>query len=573
MSTLMNTMVVAMLCGIFLAVCPALGLAFHSAKSAMLLACGALSLVSLTARREIIVPSKYHCAAAAMIAGTIMLSIVVSHAPFNSLMLGSLYCATAIVVVRLCNFTDKEQKRLLMLLYGIALAESILAILQFFHTPFLSGILAPIGENPVIGTVGNPDFLATFLGVSLFLGFQLRDRMQKIHVLFFYAGTLMILAALLCTKNKGTLLFIALWGVSRVVPKPKLIAAAAILGTGTLAFLYRDSILGRLLLWSASCWTIANHLPWGVGLGQIGGQYIESVSRLFSVFPYLRSALGHHTATVIDAHNIVLNMGAEAGILGVAGSVLFLAICIWQARNAPNYYRAAFALVIFKSLYTVMHNSVTGMVLYGVLTALTVPPLYLSFKKPTRSFRVCITIVVLIPLTVSLVLIGADYYYQKTMVLIAHGAPSTALKNVNRSLAINPYCSDAHLAAAQIFFLEQKSVPMTYHIVKAIALNKNLNTLKISAHMYFYSTMYERALPLYTFIYEVFPDHLTSMTKIAQIYLYQNDYYRAHKWASRVMDTEPRVKNASDTPNRYTAADIINRTGQRLFGGENESSN
>jgi hypothetical protein len=84
-----------------------------------------------------------------------------------------------------------------------------------------------------------------------------------------------------------------------------------------------------------------------------------------------------------------------------------------------------------------------------------------------------------------------------------------------------------------------------------------MDIVKISAHMRFYSHLYAEAEPLYAFILQVFPEHLTSMAKLALIRLEAGDSEGARSMARRLLDTQPRHENLSDAGNREIARRIL----------------
>jgi len=77
------------------------------------------------------------------------------------------------------NASDCQKTTALKLACGVALIQCSLAALQAVNAvPFLPSVLIPV-EGRLTGTVGNPEFLATLLGVSTLIVLYFREKSES----------------------------------------------------------------------------------------------------------------------------------------------------------------------------------------------------------------------------------------------------------------------------------------------------------------------------------------------------------------------------------------------------------
>ena len=134
-------------------------------------------------------------------------------------------------------------------------------------------------------------------------------------------------------------------------------------------------------------------------------------------------------------------------------------------------------------------------------------------------------------------------------------------------MAWNPDNSQAQLGLAHLAFQRNQLVRMDTSIRRALEIDRTMDIMKKSAHMYFYRKLYLNAGALYARLHAAFPEHLTSSMKLALIRAHQRDYEGARSLAERVLATRPRTASASDGRNKAMAtrllADLIARQEKR----------
>ena len=136
-------------------------------------------------------------------------------------------CGCAIYLVTI-NASDCQKNTALKIVFGLALIQCCLAILQAVNAvSFLPGVLIPV-EGRLTGTVGNPEFLATLLGVSTLIVLYFREKAESEKIQrWLAAGAAALFLGILAIGSKGTILYLVLYGVWRFKRNFKLIAAGA----------------------------------------------------------------------------------------------------------------------------------------------------------------------------------------------------------------------------------------------------------------------------------------------------------------------------------------------------------
>lgn len=468
-------------------------------------------------------------------------------------------CGCALYLVTI-NASDRQKDTALRIVCGIALLQCCLAALQAVNAiSFLPGSLIPI-EGRLTGTVGNPEFLATLLGVSTFIVLHFREKSQSEKARrWLAAGAAVLFFGILTIGSKGTILYLVLYGIWRFKRSLKLIAAGGMTFVLLMLLFSPASVLGRVFLWLTGLRMFIMNPVAGVGLGQFENSYLQSVHGFFSSLPAIAGYFGGYTSLTQDAHNICLQHAAELGLPGLAFSLLFAIFVFKRAQTLGGHLGAALLLLLYKSMYTVMLNSPTSLLLLTLLLGISENPGRL------RSIKVKpIWTTVILPAFSALILAGthlciADYYYQRGLKATMMGNSAAAKIDFSAALNIDPERADTHLALAYLDFLAGNTDGMSLRIQQALKRGKSMDTYKISAHMFYYSRIYGNAERIYRYILFLFPEHLTSMAKLSVIAIKKGDYPQAVSLAERILALKPRRPNASDIRNAQIANEILRK--------------
>jgi O-antigen ligase len=98
--------------------------------------------------------------------------------------------------------------------------------------------------------------------------------------------------------------------------------------------------------------------------------YISESTRLFQAHPFLGVGLGGFAATGLDTypHNLVFELAAELGILGLAIVVPWLAIAVRGAAGSP----ILMALVVATALFSLFSGSLASNAEFWLCSAFAV---------------------------------------------------------------------------------------------------------------------------------------------------------------------------------------------------------
>lgn len=484
-----------------------------------------------------------------------------SSAPETGFMLWAYYLSASMVFLALQQLNAEEISSLLKVVLVTALLQLPVILFQMAN----SSSMLVNGSSHIPGTIGNPEFLSTWLGVAFFIGLHFHEdaETQGLRIGLLLACTA-LLFGLLMAQNKGGLLFIGLYFLWKRYPSRLLIVGIMLAMLLLGIFLFPDSIKGRLLLWSVAELMIVQHWLAGVGFVQFENHYLDVVHKIFTTYPEISDRLGAHTAMTMDAHNIILQFGAELGLAGLILAVLFSRY-LWKVANTnPGNLGAALLFLLYKCMYTVVLTSITSMIALLVLLAALTNKRAIEVSVHGSLALKGSGVLLILLLMFSTVLTLPDYYYQRGLHLLLMGDNSSAVVEMERALSINKEYASANLALAQVSYQRQDYEKMKGYLSDALHYRKNKDTCKIAASMYFYSRHYEDAFNLYQFLHVTFPQHLTSLTKLASIYMLRGDYRQANLMAQKALQTVPRKEAASDEKNLRIARRIVSDSATRL---------
>lgn len=249
------------------------------------------------------------------------------------------YIALAgVAFAAMVSFTPANLKQLRNWILVVGSALTAFGLLQTFgHDPFKWVLL----YNPVVGTVGNPDFFSGIVGAAAIASVWLILREDNVR--FRAVGLVLLILELFILKRCGSmqglvafalgstfLLIVWLWQIKWKIGVAACIAAAlgliplmlGLLNMGPAAkFVYRGSIQSRVDYWHAALSMFKAH-PWfGVGLERFGQNYGQYA-------PQHQLVQGQGTD---NAHNIFLQLLATGGLLVVLPYLFLLSVVFISA--------------------------------------------------------------------------------------------------------------------------------------------------------------------------------------------------------------------------------------------------
>jgi len=483
---------------------------------------------------------------------------ICSSAPLTAFMQWSYYFAAFLLFIVFMNLKRSDMETLLKTVFAAALLQLILVIPQFLS---LHGAMpaALIGQHErIFGTVGNQEFLSTLLGVGFFLGLHFHSQTKVLrNRALLIVGNAALLIGLVLAQNKGALMFIGLYFLWRHFPNYKLMLGLCGLALVVAVLVFPTSINGRLFLWLVAATMFAQHFALGVGFLQFENHYLDVAHKLFNIYPALSDEFGSYTAMMIDAHNIFLQFGTELGIAGLLLSLVLVGQALRLANANRNYLGLALLFLLFKSLYTVMLSSITGMIVFVLLLAILSQKRGFELSGNTRRVIIICVPTSALMFIAAIALSSSDYFYQQAARSLFMGQSDQAVKGFNRALSINKENADAYLGLAQASYINGAYDDMRGYIDKALLYKKTKDTYKIAAYMLYYAKRYDNAYELFQFLHMTFPQHLTSMTKLASIYMLRGKYDEAYTMAQAALRSVPRKPAESDARNIKIASQIV----------------
>jgi O-antigen ligase len=204
--------------------------------------------------------------------------------------------------------------------------------------------------NPIIGFLGNPDFNAAFLGMSIIaaVGLIFRETVSlKLKITLIPYTLLCLYLMKLSIVKQGFFVVAAGLGVfaisklyfSKFHKLALLIALATAFSTGLVLLalfnigplanlLYKSSLTARGYYWQAGWEMVTSHPLLGVGLDNFGNWYRQSRS--------LEAYNWSPTQYTNSAHNVYIDIAASAGLLAF---VLFIMINLLALYSVFHFFR------------------------------------------------------------------------------------------------------------------------------------------------------------------------------------------------------------------------------------------
>ena len=236
--------------------------------------------------------------------------------------------------------------------------SALLGVLQHFrwHTPLDPVVVMKISSS-VFGNLAQPNHFANYIALGLVsLGLLHRQHRLKAGYVALLAVPLLFTMTLSGSRSswlylllmsglawwwqrrdagfagllRYCLLLVAGFGAMHLVVQLPFMAGAAGAGAdvNTLQRMFGDSASGsvRLMLWYEAG-TIFMQSPWlGAGLGQFAWQHFQLTPLLYP---------GAMTGMYNNAHNLVLQLAAETGVVGVLALLGSLGAWLYGLRRAP----------------------------------------------------------------------------------------------------------------------------------------------------------------------------------------------------------------------------------------------
>ena len=229
------------------------------------------------------------------------------------------------------EITDIAIARKGLLILGVIL--TFYAVLQATNNDPMPWVLV---YGPVIGTLGNPDFMSAILGTSsiVTLGYVLSEKKMILK----YSGSLLLLLEIFMTRKTGSvqgimvmavgftiLAIVKIWQWKKIAGLCVIVLSGltaipvsmGFMNKGPLAaHIYRSSMQSRLDYWHAAVNAFKAHSLFGVGLDRFGESYGQYAVQHQIVQGQMTN----------NAHNVFLQLLATGGLLLFIPYILLLGV-------------------------------------------------------------------------------------------------------------------------------------------------------------------------------------------------------------------------------------------------------
>jgi O-antigen ligase len=382
--------------------------------------------------------------------------------------------------------------------------------------------LARLGIEPEFAsTIGNRNFLGTYLAASVFVAAALKDKRAGVICL-------LLLSAMYFCHSRGAWLALAGGAVcwflvwqSRPAWITAIVGLMVLAGTVIvwpyIAQQWRTDV--RPMIWAGTLRMIADRPVVGHGLGTFIIEYPQY--RLPEYF--LRPKAGNLTN---NAHNELLEVAAEQGLLGLAATAWLWGAAFTRglrsARTAPDrWLRAglvgATGVFLLHAMIDVDLRYWPNQTLFWILLGLlasggTEPPVQIRLRSPAAravAAAACLLVAGWICVVGVINPMRASVWERRSRLANLRGEKQTAIAAAERALQIQPFRLTARYHLAGLLWETEVA-------------GQRVRTL-------------QECLT----IYDLAPDHIEVTYRIAQIYLTEGRAAEALPFAARAVEINP----------------------------------
>jgi O-antigen ligase len=481
-------------------------------------------------------------------------------------------------------------------------AESIYGLLQYFDIIKYKGDI--IYESVIIGTLGNANSVAGYLGASLPLSLGLflliKGRLLKYPVAMGIILTLIIIGL---TRSRGSWLalsvallvfnfplVIKIWQKlkKRIFRFITILFLIVLMGAVFFKVYHIDQTAsqGRIFLWKISALMIKQYPVFGIGYGNYPIRYLNYQAKFFE--DPKNSDYYDHAANIKQAHNQYLQIFAETGIVGFIFFVLlvyiFYHLCIrilscekerserWQLTRA---FMTSSTLILIHSLFDGPLNILPTIFLFyfnfAVISVFAKKQKFSSYtvKVNVTKYQPCYSLIYNILFIVYLIFAGVrllnimdqvdGYKLWKNGYNYANRHNWNAgIRSYHKALKYIPHEGELHFHLAGAYVMNQqyrKALP-EFKIALESFHDKNIY---LSCGMAYQQLRdYRLAEKNYQTVIAMFPNLLFPRYLLGKMYYESGQIEKAESILESILYINPRVYNKDTEAIKSAAEELLN---------------
>ncbi|MDR0829402.1 MAG: O-antigen ligase family protein [Prevotellaceae bacterium] len=241
-------------------------------------------------------------------------------------------------------------KKIDKLIFGFALCESVICILQIFNVLHLSKTFE------ITGSSHNPNVTAMFLTLSLISILRLFQNQKTLHKILIIIAIILILFVIFKLASRTAFVGLIIIAVMLFLKKSSKYKTL-IISILTVIFLVwaipkmyemkQNSADGRLFVWKVSVNLIENQQINGCGYGMLQGAYNQFQGEFIETQPTTATEK-YNAEFIFNLMNDYLELSVSGGIVGGILYLLFLvSIIFYGIKKRDNQYFALIAVLVF----------------------------------------------------------------------------------------------------------------------------------------------------------------------------------------------------------------------------------
>jgi len=358
------------------------------------------------------------------------------------------------------------------------LQKFLLALTSIWNMDILNG-------RESIGTLGSPNFLGTYLAMSMpffYLNFKNSDT-KTVKRFFWIIASVIAITAIIFTASRGALfglttgvvfystiknkkfliiplIFAIVIFLANIFSQNSLIKDSKILSRFTVNEENAGSIKSRLLIWPATIKMIIQKPLFGYGQ--------ENFKEAFSAYAPKELLMTERFTDVIDrAHNEILDTMANSGIFGLLAylSMFFYMIFLGIKSKSEISILSSTALIsLFSANMFGFSTTVHNMLFWtfaGIIVVESFPKMQQKLQRLKNITKIfiyvlVITIISKLAWTVSISPLVADYYYDKAISSSINFDKNSSAEYFKKAVLFNPKNEKYEIKAAEYFTTFEK---------------------------------------------------------------------------------------------------------------------